>query len=196
MRYSWGETKKNQYGVYTLKIKDRIVLGTIAGLAGGIVKTGIDEASLRMGISQRPFREAASGVWVAKKRDAKNSKGQVLGSLFDFGMSALGGIGITYLLSKTGRDHSVAKGTIFGIAMGSGITSALSVLSANRVKPKGASSNLSYMVAHAAYGIAASTIVAKLGDPSLFDVEPINDYLRPTEPTTEELQDKEHGYRY
>lgn len=172
------------------------MLGTVAGLAGGLVKTGIDEVSLRMGISQRPFREAAAGVWVAKKKDAKNSKGQVLGGLFDFGMSALGGIGITYLLSKTGRDHSTAKGTIFGIAMGSGITSALSILSANRVKPKGASSNLSYMVAHAAYGIVASTIVAKLGDPSLFDVEPINDYMKPTELTTEEMQSKRSNYRH
>lgn len=46
------------------KIKDRILLGVVAGLCGNLIKTAVDEVSLRKKISQRSFRETASGVWV------------------------------------------------------------------------------------------------------------------------------------
>ncbi|HBG00523.1 MAG TPA: hypothetical protein DDW87_02970, partial [Firmicutes bacterium] len=90
-----------------MKINDRVVLGLVAGFAGNLVKTAIDEISLWGNISQRSFRETTSGVWVDKRSEAINPKGQALGSPFDFGMSSLGGVGIVYLLSKTGRAHVI-----------------------------------------------------------------------------------------
>ncbi len=55
-----------------------------------------------------------------------------------------------------------------------------------KVKPKDAASNLSYMFAHAVYGVVATAIIAKVGDPMLFDAKSVNDYLEPTELTTEQ----------
>lgn len=171
-----------------MKIKDRVVLGLLAGFVGNIVKTAIDEVSLRKRISQRSFRETASGVWVSKRSEAVNLKGQVLGGLFDFGMSSMGGVSIVYLLSKTGRDHVILKGIISGVAFGSAITATLSAFPNNKVRPKDAASNLSYMFAHAAYGVVTTAVAAYLGDSSLFDVEPVNDRILSNDLTSEECK--------
>lgn len=167
-------------------IKDRITLGAIAGLAGTISKTAIDEISLKKKISQRSFRFTAAGVWVNKKSEAQNINGQILGGLFDVGMGMLGGIGIVEMLTRRGRDQLLIKGIISGITIGSCITALLSVFPANKVNPKDAASNLSYMLSHAVYGITATLVAAKLGDKSLYDSKPVNDYIFPTETTTEE----------
>ncbi|MGI6711157.1 MAG: hypothetical protein ACOX4L_00150 [Bacillota bacterium] len=169
-----------------MRIKDRVLLGFIAGTIGNTFKTTIDELSLRKRISKRSFRETAAGVWVSKKCEASNYKGQILGGLIDFGMSSIGGIGIVHLLSKTGKDHLVSKGILSGITIGSTITAALSAFPQNKVKPKDAASNLSYMFCHAIYGIITTFVAVGLGHPSIFDAEPINNYLAPTELTTEQ----------
>ncbi|WP_034629664.1 hypothetical protein [Desulfotruncus alcoholivorax] len=173
-----------------MKIKDRVLLGIISGFTGNIVKTIMDEALLSKKISKRSFRTAAAGVWVNKKSEATNLKGQVLGGLLDFGMAAVGGIGIVHLLSKTGRDYALTKGVLSGITLGSTITALLGALTQNGVKPKDAMSNLSYMATHAVYGAVTSIIITKLGDSSLFDSEPLNNYLSPAKPTTEERKIK------
>lgn len=98
----------------------------------------------------------------------------------------MGGIGITYLLSQTGRDQLLVKGAVSGVAMGSSITALLSAFPGNKVKPKDAASNLSYMLSHAAYGIVTAAVVAKAGDPSLFDAKPLNDYIPATKLTSEQ----------
>lgn len=169
-----------------MKVKDRVILGMVAGLGGNAVKTLVDEVLLKNKLSQRSFRATAAGVWVSTEKEATNINGQVLGALLDFGLGAIGGVGITYMLSKTGRDHVVPKGIISGIAIGSTITATLSAFPQNKVKPKDAASNLAYMFSHALYGIIATALVAKMGHPSLFDTKPVNDYLQPTEQTTEE----------
>lgn len=165
----------------------------LAGIAGNTVKTAIDEVSMRKKVSQRSFRETAAGVWVSKRKEATSLKGQILGGLFDFGMSSMGGIGITYLLSKTGRDHILPKGIVSGVTIGSTITALLSAFPNNKVKPKDAASNLSYMFAHAVYGVVAAAVVAKAGDPTLFDVEPLNDCLPSNELTMEQQTIKRHS---
>lgn len=171
------------------KIKDRVALGVFAGLCGNLVKTVIDEVSLKKKISQRSFRETASGVWVSSQKEASNVKGQLLGGLLDFGMGTLGGIGTVYLLSKTGRDQLLTKGIVSGITIGSSVTALLSAFPQNKVRPKDAASNLSYMVSHAAYGLVTTFVAAKLGHPSIYDAKPQNNYLEPTASTTEEAKD-------
>lgn len=171
-------------------IKDRMVLGLIAGIAGNAVKTVIDEVSIKKKISQRSFRETAAGIWVSQKSEATNLKGQILGGLLDFGMASMGGIGIVHLLSKTGRDHVITKGVLSGIAIGSFITALVSAFPQNRIRPKDAASNLSYMASNAIYGVVAAAVAGKLGHASLFDAAPQNDYLAPTELTTEQKKQK------
>lgn len=169
------------------KIKDRVFLGVVAGLAGNLVKTLIDEISTKQKISQRSFRGTAAGAWVSQK-ESTITNGQILGGLLDFGMGSMGGVGMVYLLSATGKDHLVTKGILTGISMGSLITFVLSAVPTNKAKPKDAASNLSYLVSHAAYGLVTTFVAAKLGDPSLYDVKPENNYLEPTLKTSEPSQ--------
>ena len=122
---------------------------------------------------------------VGKKKHADSATGQVLGGIFDFGFAALGGVATVYFLSKTGRDHLIFKGVASGLFIGSFITSILSGFPGSKVAPKDASSNLSYMLSHIAYGLTTASVASALGHPSLFDTPPLNDYLTPTEKTTE-----------
>lgn len=162
------------------------MLGILAGLAGNTVKTLVDEVSLRYKVSQRPFRMTASGIWVTSRKEASQLRGQILGSIFDFGLSSLGGVGLVYLLTRTGRDHYLPKSFIFGLSFGSMVNAMLSGLPTNKVSPKDAASNLSYMVAHAFYGLVAGAVAVHLGHPSLYDTKPLSDYMEPTVPTTEQ----------
>lgn len=176
-------------------IKDRVLLGITAGLLGNLAKTLVDEFSLRMKISQRSFRETVSGVWVSTHKEAISLKGQLLGVILDFGMGALGGIATTNFLTKYGRDKVVFKGLISGMTLGSFITFALSAFPKNNVRPKDAASNLSYIASHAVSGLVTAGAVSFLGNPSVFDAKPLNDYLPPTLETSEQESQRLATYK-
>ena len=171
------------------KVNDRIYLGMISGTIGFLALTLVDVISSKMKISQRSYRTTAAGVWVSSRRQADKWPGQVLGVMLNIGSSMLGGVSVVKLLTTFGRDKLVPKGLFFGATFGSIITSLLSGLSSNKVKPKDAWSNLSYMVSHFAFGLASIFTAAKLGDDSLFDVPPQNDYSKPTKQTSEQLKE-------
>jgi len=166
------------------KIKDRITLGIVAGLLGTIVKTASDELFLRQKASKRSFRVTAAGVWVNTKRQASTPYGQTLGAIMDLGLGMVGAVGQVYILSKTGKDNLFAKGSLFGMTFGSTITAMLSGFGSNKVKPKDAKSNLTYIFGSGIYGLATTYAAALLGDDSLWDTPPANNYLQPTQPTT------------
>ena len=149
-------------------IKDRFLLGVVAGTLGNIAKTAVDEISLRMKISQGSFRSTAAGVWLPRKAQAKSAKGQLLGEMLDFGMAITGGVSIVQLLTATGRDQIIVKGLASGIMFGSAISAALSALPTNKARPKDAASNLSYVLSHAVFGLVTTTAAANLGDDTLF----------------------------
>ena len=175
------------------KIKDRQYLGGIAGLVGGLCMVIIDRISYSMGLSKRLYAETASGVWVASKRQAQSISGQVFGTLMTLTLAMMGGSVKAIILSKFGRDKVIPKGLMFGISFGAIITGLTSGFAMNKVRPKDASSNLSYVFASSIYGIVTALLVSKLGDDSLFDAKPANDYIKPTMPTTEEKNQKAIG---
>jgi hypothetical protein len=94
-------------------------------------------------------------------------------------MAALGGIGAVQLLTATGRDQVITKGLFTGITMGSLITAFLSAAKTDKIRPKDAASNLSYMLSHALFGLVATWTVATLGDDSLFtEKSPVANWVR------------------
>ncbi|UWG97698.1 hypothetical protein LPY66_02365 [Dehalobacter sp. DCM] len=175
------------------KIKDRITLGIVSGLLGTVLKTASDEIFLRKKISQRSFRETASGVWVSSRKEAKNPYGQILGQIMDIGLGMLGAIAQVQILSKTGKNNLFAKGAFFGITYGSIVTAMLSGFDTNKVKPKDARSNLSYVISHAIYGLGTTYATSLLGDESLWDAPPMNNYVQPTTKTTTEKEKNEQN---
>ncbi|WP_206752208.1 hypothetical protein [Desulfosporosinus fructosivorans] len=168
------------------KIKDRITLGIVSGLIGTIVKTASDELFLRQKASKRSFRVTAAGVWVNTKRQASTPYGQILGAIMDLGLGMVGAVAQVYILSKTGKNNLFAKGSLFGMTFGSTITAMLSGFGSNKVKPKDAKSNLTYIFSSGIFGLVTTYAAALLGDDSLWDAPPANNYLPPTKPTTAE----------
>lgn len=169
------------------KINDRIYLGMLSGFVGLMALMGTDIISSKMRISQRSFPTTAAGVWVSSRKQAEKWQGQLLGTIMNLGLSMVGGVSAVKLLTTYGRDKLVPKGIFLGITFGSMITAILSGFVQNKVKPKDANSNLSYLISHALFGLATVFTAAKLGDDSLFDTPPKNDYLQSTQKTTEQI---------
>ena len=175
------------------KINDRIYLGLISGAAGLVALTLTDVVSSKMKISQRAYRTTAAGVWVSSRKEAEKWSGQLLGMIMKTGLAMVGGVSTVIMLTKFGRDKLIPKGLFFGVTFGSFVTAILSGVTNNKVKPKDAISNLSYIVSHAAFGLVSVFTAAKIGDDSLFDTPPQNDYSKPTKKTTEQMKESKRN---
>jgi len=146
------------------KINDRQSLGIISGLIGGLVLILFDRISLKLGISKRSYTQAASGVWVSSKKQARSRGGNILGIMMSLGLSSLGGVIMTELFSRKGTDNLIGKGIFYGVTYGAIATALLSGFPNNKVKPPDATSNLSYVASHALYGLTTSLLISKLGN--------------------------------
>ncbi|MDX9872868.1 MAG: hypothetical protein RBT41_10690 [Clostridia bacterium] len=176
------------------KIKDRDTLSIISGMIGLAGLILIDEISQKVMISKRSYRQAAAGVFVSKK-EAKSTSGQLLGVIMNSAVSILGANYIIKRMSQNGRDKLIFKGIISGIIFGAIATVIPNVTPRNKMKPKDAASNLSYVFSNIVFGLLTTFSAAKLGHDSLFDAPPQNDYLQPTEQTSEQLK-SESGFDY
>lgn len=159
----------------------------ISGFVGFITLMGTDIISSYIKISQRSYATTAAGVWVSSRRQAEKWQGQLLGTMMNIGLCMVGGVSAVKMLTTFGRDKLLPKGIFLGVTFGSVITAILSGFVQNKVKPKDAKSNLSYLVSHAIFGLVSVLTAAKLGDNSLFDTPPQNDYIPSTEQTTEQI---------
>ena len=147
----------------------------------------VDTVSRHAGISKRSYREAAARVFLSKS-EAKSIKWQALGVIMTAAVSILGAKYIINNMSKNGRDKIIPKEILAGITIGAIATAIPNIAPKNSVKPKDASSNLSYVFSNITYGLLTTFAAAKLGHDSLFDVPPQNDYLKPTEKTSEQVK--------
>ncbi|GAB6171058.1 hypothetical protein JCM15765_05360 [Paradesulfitobacterium aromaticivorans] len=167
------------------KIKDRDTLSIVSGLIGLTGIMLVDGVSRRASISKRSYREAAAGIFVSKS-EARNLGGQTLGVIMNSAVSILGANYIIKRMSQNGRDKLLSKGITSGIIFGAIATVIPNLAPWNKMKPKDAASNLSYIFSNIVYGLLTTFAAAKLGHDSLFDVPPQNDYLKPTENTSEQ----------
>jgi len=167
------------------KIKDRDTLAIVSGFIGLAGMLVVDTVSRNAGISKRSYREAAAGVFVSQK-EAKSFKGHALGLIMTAGVSIMGANVIIKRMSQNGRDKLLSKGIVSGITMGAIATALPSIAPQNKARPKDAASNLSHVFTNIIYGLLTTVAAAKLGHDSLYDVPPQNDYLQPTEQTSEQ----------
>jgi hypothetical protein len=170
------------------KIKDRDTLSIYSGMIGLAGLMLADEISQKLKISQRSYRQAAAGVFVSKK-EAKKARGQILGVIMNSAVSVLGANYIIKRMSQNGRDKLISKGITSGIMFGAIATVLPNLAPWNKMKPKDAASNLSYVFSNIVFGLLTTISAAKLGHDSLFDTAPQNDYLKPTEQTSEQIKE-------
>ena len=170
-------------------IKDRDVLGFYSGLIGGSIALVFDWIFNKLGLTDRVYSETACGVWVNNKRQTKTFTGHFLGVITTLILSMLGGVAKTHRVTSGGRDHVIKKGIVFGMAFGAVINGLTSAFAVNKLKPMKPMSHLFYAVTSAIYGLITTLCISKFGHDSLFDQAPTNDYLKPTNETTEEGKD-------
>lgn len=149
-----------------MKIKDRILLGTLAGLVCGTPGRIINAVEYHFGITDVKYGQMAANLFLPKKI-INTKEAQLTGCLTNqFGISLMG-ITVTYLLSATGRDHAVLKGmgvgslawtTVYGLTSRIGLT----------VKSKKSHAPILSFVDHAIFGVMCGLFVAKFGHDSLF----------------------------
>jgi hypothetical protein len=169
------------------KIKDRDTLSIVSGLIGFSGLILVDTVSRFAGISKKSYREAAAGVFVSE-RQAKSLRGNALGLIMTAGVSIIGANVIIKRMSQNGRDKLLSKGIVSGITVGAIATALPSMAPQNKARPKDAASNLSHVFSNIIYGLLTTFAAAKLGHDSLYDVPPQNDYLKPTEQTSEQIK--------
>jgi fucose 4-O-acetylase-like acetyltransferase len=96
------------------KIKDRVLLGTVAGLAGSAISMAIQYGAFRMGWTSKTWAQRATGATVSKKY-LKTRPARFLGSFTALYVNAYYGIAQAYMYSFTGRDQLVVKVTGSGV---------------------------------------------------------------------------------
>lgn len=147
------------------RIKDRIVLGLIAGAGANIVKEAIAETVIHSGLTKYSCRRMIPRILLNKKQ-ANTWKGWVLGTTTDLSVAAMTGVLITYTLSFTGRDYSKLKGAVVANGVLDQVYNAFSrILPHVRNEPN---SNLLCRGIHTVFGITAASIITSLGDHTLF----------------------------
>lgn len=144
-------------------LRDRITLGVVSGLIGNAAKNAVD-ALLRVGKpDQMGFSEMAAGIFIPR-REAATGAGRLLGRIADYGLAAVYGIPTVYLLSRTGSDKLLLKGSLMGVltwGLGLGLARNLGV---GKARPLGAGANLRMLLAHVVGGMVTAQAAVSLGD--------------------------------
>lgn len=149
------------------KIKDRIVLGVVAGLTANLTKQAIEWTAYRYHITREVGADKAAGFLLPPNK-IRTKAGRCIGLVADSSIAACLGILGVYVLTFTGKDYPLVKGVCIGNAtwtMAYGILTRMGVSSSvYRDKDTTAVAWLS----HTAFGISKFWLLNKLGHPSLF----------------------------
>jgi len=158
-RYRWNEMKK---------IKDRMILGVIGGVAGNIFKLVIDGYFKKKKIAEIDGPERAAGMLVPP-HTVTTKEGRIVGYLADGAVASLLGVSLVYLFSLTGKNRGVLKGAATGQAMWTFIYGVLGTMGATKVTPVSPKTVLTEYLAHTAYGIVTASTILAIGDERLFN---------------------------
>lgn len=144
-------------------LRDRLTLGVLAGLVGNAAKNAVDVV-LRAGRQdQMGFSDLAARIFVPKQ-EAVTDAGRFLGRLADYGLAAAYGVPTVYLLSRTGTDSLLLKGSLMGVVtwgVGLGLARNLGL---GKTGPLDAGANLRMLLAHVVGGMVTAQVAACLAD--------------------------------
>jgi hypothetical protein len=152
------------------KIKDRITLGVLAGVIGGIPPTLLNTWQYRRGYVDFRYATLAASLFNPKGRKVTTGMPLVVGHIVHQMLLAVNGVATTYVLTATGRDKGMLKGAgvfllqwlgLYGLSQKTGITTYRTHFS-----------DLLAFADHAIGGLCVASAVMALGDDSLFPDAP------------------------
>jgi hypothetical protein len=149
------------------KIKDRIVLGIVAGLTANLAKQAIEWTAYNRNLAREVGADKGAGFLLPTDK-IRTNMGRCIGLVADSTIAAGMGILGAYFLTFTGKDHPIIKGACMGNAtwaIAYGILTRMGISSSvHRDRRTTAVAWLS----HTTFGITKFMVLNKLGDPSLF----------------------------
>lgn len=148
------------------KIKDRLVLGAIAGMVTSLPIQIFDALMHENGITDLSYAYSASRIFLTKKK-TKTLPGKAVSAIVNFANSSTVATAITYILSLTGKDYALLKGAGIGTMMWVGIGGLMSSIGL-KIKSKRPITPLILLGQHIIFGVMCSYIIIKLGDNSIF----------------------------
>lgn len=151
-------------------INDRFILGAIAGIGGNIVKNVIMTVAKKKKWAEMDGPDRAAGLTLPAHKVAE-FRGRIIGIICDTTIASFLGVGLVYLLTITGKDKAILKGSFTGEAAWAFLFGTLGRLGVTSVTPVSSKTILSQYIAHIAFGATSTYLVIKLGDPKLFTGE-------------------------
>lgn len=151
-----------------MKIKDRIILGVIAGITGTTVKTVVVGTAKRLNLAEFNGAETAAGILLPAFK-VNTPGGRIIGHIANYVVGGSIGVGLTYLLSLSGKDKAAAKGAFTGLFTWTALYGLSAQLGASSMRPALPKTLISNMIGHVVHGVVSSTIIAGVGDPGLFN---------------------------
>lgn len=143
-------------------VKDKIVLGTLAGILSNVVVTIIDIVFYHLGVNQFVhFHIAASAFFPSS--EVYNTSALIIGAVADFALAAFLGVVIAYTLYFTGSDYFYIKGIGVGLTFWLLIYGIVLRLKIARIDPIDSGTNLVHLTIHLILGFLSSWIIAKHG---------------------------------
>ncbi len=119
-----------------IKIKDRMILGVVAGLGANAVKLAISSVFQKLNWSEIGGPERAAGMLIPPHLLLKNL-GKLVGYLADAAVAGLIGSVSVYAFSFFGKDKAVLKGALAGQATWTFLYGVLGTMGATKVAPVG-----------------------------------------------------------
>ncbi len=152
------------------KIKDRMLLGVVSGLGSNIVKNGLNVTWRLMGWSDLGSQQRATGMFLPKRK-LFTRKGRFVGYFADSIVASLIGCATVSVMSITGKNKPVLRGSALGLSVWLLLYGGLGTLGATKIFSKSPSTMLTELISHLAFGATSGLIIDKLGDEDLFTGE-------------------------
>lgn len=150
------------------KIKDRMIVGILAGLGANVVKNFLGLTAMKFGLAEIDGPHRAAGLLVPPHKIA-DPKGKLVGFIADSVMAGTLGVLTLSGLSMFGKKHAVIKGGLAGAGMWTILYGALGTMGATKVNPVSPSTVLAEFVEHTAFGAVTATLITQMGDESIFN---------------------------
>ncbi len=149
------------------KIKDRVILGMVAGFLGDVPKLLASEALYLSGVQKGKFAETISGMFLtpgtARKKNALR-----FGTVADAVLSSALGVLLVYLLSSTGKDYALIKGGGTGLVAFEALRGLLANIGPGRTSPRDVTTNFLMSSTSLLWGVVAAAVATSVGDETIF----------------------------
>ncbi|GAB6098790.1 hypothetical protein JCM16358_06690 [Halanaerocella petrolearia] len=149
-----------------MKIKDKIFLGTVAGIGANLIKNILGYLMYLLNISQHLTWQLAASTYFPKT-EVNGLPALIIGAFNDFSIAIILGVVTTYILYYTGTDHYLIKGLITVTLAWLLIHGAGLKLGIANIKSTHPSTNLVHLVEHLVLGLFTAWLAIRYGEETI-----------------------------